>query len=444
MRDSLNPNTSSYRNVTCKAAFALLLLPLFAACGQQPGSESFRLDVASTISSPKKPNVARVKLLSTDTVESLEVLYNGKVIAFKPSQGFAIVTTSLTDSTEPAETAHLSAIEPDVGVVRLSGTGGAWSDGTGGAWSDGTGGAWSDGTGGAWSDGTGGAWSDGQFTALPANNDAWKAIRLESAQKAIPELGSGIMIAVIDSGVDTGHPALKNRLAPSSMWRDLVDNDNLPDEVGTPADPAFGHGTAVATIAAQISPRAQILPYRVIRPDGYGNLSDVVNAVVRAADQGAQVINLSLGTDRRSPALEAVIDYAESTGAIVVAASGNRNLSEIDLPARNATSSSQRLSVGSVGNTLARSPFSNYGAGLELHAPGEAIGAAAPGERLIAWTGTSMSTAVVSGAAALGLSSRATPVLVGNALTNTTVPLSGASSAAGAIDLAAFARTLGR
>jgi len=414
------------------ATLSLALTVMLAACGTTSTDEPTRL-YATTHSR----NVATVRLAQGDTPSSVAAALQGTVVAYKSGRGFAVVTTPLSSASLPPEFATRTTLEPDDRAVSATGTGVAWADGTGVAWADGT--------GVAWADGTGVAWADGQYAPLPANTQAWKSIRLDAAHAAIPESGDGVIIAVVDTGVDTQHPALKHRLAPSSLWRDMVDNDNLPNEVGSPADAAYGHGTAVATIAAQVSLKARILPYRVLRPDGSGKVSDVVNAVVRATDAGAHVINLSLGMEHASAALDSAIAYAESRGSVVVASSGNRFLEQIDFPARSAASSVLRLSVGSVDNAFTRSAFSNAGPGLELYAPGERIHAAAPAERLVAWTGTSMSTAVVSGAVALGLSANATPTAVATALAESAAPLNGSTATSpGVINLEGFARKLGR
>ena len=111
-----------------------------------------------------------------------------------------------------------------------------------------------------------------------------------------PNLGEGVKVAVIDTGIDLDHPGFAGRLAPAGEWRDYVDGDDFP--MDEPGGAGFGHGTAVAGIIVQVAPNATILPIRVLAPDGRGDVDDVVTAIDHAITVGAQVINLSLGHER--------------------------------------------------------------------------------------------------------------------------------------------------
>lgn len=145
--------------------------------------------------------------------------------------------------------------------------------------------------------------------------DAWTRTR-----------GTGVIVAVIDTGVALKHPDLIGRLLPG--W-DFVDND------GNPSDQS-GHGTHVAGLIAAsgrvsgVAPDARLLPVRVIGPDG-GTVSDLVRGLLWAAGldterpnpNPAQVINLSLGTPEYSDLLVDAVQRVLSAGVIVVAATGN-------------------------------------------------------------------------------------------------------------------------
>lgn len=149
------------------------------------------------------------------------------------------------------------------------------------------------------------------------SNQAWSI----STGQAI-----GVPVAVIDSGVDYTHPDLANRMVAPALWYDFGDNDSDPMD-------ADGHGTHVAgSIGAQgnngqgitgVNWNAYIMPFKVARSDGAMPYSAVTAAIYRAADQGARVINMSLGGPSYSQAMQDAIHYARSRGVVVVAAMGN-------------------------------------------------------------------------------------------------------------------------
>ena len=124
-------------------------------------------------------------------------------------------------------------------------------------------------------------------------------INLPAAQ-AISK-GAGVKVAVLDTGIDKTHPLFAGKLLPG---RDFVDNDNDPSEVGTSGVGAYGHGTHVAGIVLMVAPDAKIIPIRVLDQNGVGNvwtLSKALNYAANpdgnpATDDGANIINLSLGT----------------------------------------------------------------------------------------------------------------------------------------------------
>jgi thermitase len=209
--------------------------------------------------------------------------------------------------------------------------------------------------------------------------------------------GTGVTIAVVDTGVDYIHPDLKGRV---DIGHDFVDNDEDPMDVQ-------GHGTHVAGIAAAgaddgfgvagIAPGARILAVRVLDADGAGNYSHVAKGIIYAAERGAKVINLSLGGDEQSELLRNAIDYASARGAIVTCATGNEGRTSIGFPARYDSC----VAVGATDANDQRAHFSNSGQGIDVVAPGAQILSSTMGGLHEAWDGTSMATPYVSGAAAL-------------------------------------------
>jgi thermitase len=217
----------------------------------------------------------------------------------------------------------------------------------------------------------------------------------------------GVVIAVVDTGVDTAHPDLQGKFVGGTAL------------VGSIKD-QHGHGTHVAGIAAAntnngvgvagICPRCSIMPVRVLDANGSGLLSDVADGIVYAADHGARVINLSLGSASVSQTMRSAVDYAFAHNALPVSAMGNSAAADAVEPAYwfNA------LSVGAVDKTGAKASFSNFGPKTDVVAPGVAILSTMPTysvsmtqtykQNYDALSGTSMATPVVSGVAGLVLS----------------------------------------
>jgi len=208
-----------------------------------------------------------------------------------------------------------------------------------------------------------------------------------------------VIIAVIDTGVDYTHPDMGNYVAGGYDW---INND------GDPMDD-HGHGTHCAGIVAAVSDntrgiagiaQAGIMAEKVLNFRGSGTSSLAAAAIRHAADNGADIISMSLGADEPSLIMEEACRYAWEKGCILVAASGNNGSSPINYPAAYNTV----IAVGSVGRTGLWSSFSNYGTDLDLVAPGESILSTTPGNTYTFKSGTSMACPHVSGVAALLLS----------------------------------------
>ncbi len=257
-----------------------------------------------------------------------------------------------------------------------------------------------------------------------------QALHLAAAQRV--SNGAGVRVAVLDTGVDLNHPALAGHLLPGF---DFVDFDTDPSEGGSAAQAGFGHGTHVAGLVAMVAPGAQIMPLRVLDADGVGNAWVLAEAMLYAADpdgnpatdDGAQVINLSLGSLSRTrifdtiaqivscaPAVsdDAIGDrsdpgYADDAlrcehgrGAVVVAAAGNDASGSLrEYPAAEGAHGLVSVAASNAGKRLAG--FSNFGPWIDLAAPGDGITSAFPGGGYATWAGTSMAAPLAAGAAAL-------------------------------------------
>ena len=234
--------------------------------------------------------------------------------------------------------------------------------------------------------------------------------------------GAGATIAVIDTGIDLDHPEFSNRLVAGY---DFVDNDTDPDDID-------GHGTHVAgTIAGRdddntgisgVAPAAKIMPIRVLDNEGEGWNSDIVAGIRWAVDNGADVINLSLGGDDYSRSMEQAIRYANERGSVVVMASGNEGKPSPNYPAAHAAN--YGIAVGAVDRNQNFADFSNQAGRNTLDyvtAPGVSIYSAVPDGRYDYYSGTSMATPHVAGLAALLKShdKSLTPAAIENLLTRT-------------------------
>ena len=208
---------------------------------------------------------------------------------------------------------------------------------------------------------------------------------------------SNVTIAIVDTGVDLGHPDLSSKIVGG---HDFVNNDAIAQDDN-------GHGTHVAGIAAAASNNgtgvagvswgARIMPVKVLNAAGSGTYDDVAAGIIWAANHGAQVINLSVGGIPPSLALQNAVDYAANKGVILVAASGNDGTNLLRYPAAY----SSTIAVGATDPSNNHAGFSNFGPEMDLVAPGISIYSTYLGGAYGYLSGTSMATPFVSGLAAI-------------------------------------------
>ncbi len=228
--------------------------------------------------------------------------------------------------------------------------------------------------------------------------------------------GAGMVVAILDTGVDASHPALGGRVSPAG--RSFVVGDLSTADTGDGVDgdgdglvdEQVGHGTFVAGLVHLVAPDAEILPVRVLDSEGLAGNFQISKALAWSIDQGVHVANMSLGETYRSAALEDIVSEAQSAGVIVVGAAGNRGQSEVRVfPACD----DGAIGVAALDWNDVRADFSNFNDRLALSAPGDAdlsatpldparaVVGPVPGGGFAAWRGTSFATAFVSGVAAL-------------------------------------------
>ncbi len=333
-----------------------------------------------------------------DSPESLAQKYGGEVIAWLEDKAILKLSTqAATALSERGVSLQRSTLEPNTKVstpARALGFN-SWAGGFN-SWA----GGWNSWAGG-WN-----SWAGGNtIPTLPGDNrKEFTLSKLPQGHAIARRYGQAVVVAVIDTGIDLQHPIFQGRLDSASRWRDFVDGDTTPQEVtGT----YYGHGTGVAGVIVQVAPRATILPIRVLGPDGMGETANVIAAIDHAVRNGANVINLSLGTSSNSDALQLAIANAAAQGVHVVASAGNEATGSLTFPAALGTSVAGNqyvISVGSASTSGDLSSFSNFGPALEMLAPGEGIVSAYPDLRLAGFTGTSFAAPIVSGLVAVARS----------------------------------------
>lgn len=264
-------------------------------------------------------------------------------------------------------------------------------------------------------------------TAADVLDDPYRTQQWYLDHLGVPEAwdvtrGEGVTIAVLDSGVDLGHPDLVDQFlrdpAGNVVGRDLVEDDGIPHDRN-------GHGTMVAGIAAAaangkgvvgVAPGASLMPVRVLDADGGGLAADVEAGIRWAVDHGADVVNLSLEAEEPGGDIALPVDairYAWEQGVVVVAAVGNSGVAMTDYP-----HDAPLLLVGAVDRDDEPTLFSDWGRSDLVMAPGveiistwcEPLGEALcdPTFRYGEADGTSFAAPQVSGAVALLLAAGAT------------------------------------
>ncbi len=216
--------------------------------------------------------------------------------------------------------------------------------------------------------------------------------------------GAGVTVAVLDTGVDASHPALAGRVSGGG-WNVLENSpgagdlgNGIDDDGDGYVDEMTGHGTHVSGIVAQAAPDAAILPIKALDSDGVGDAFYLAAGLYYALDNGADVINLSLGSTYDARVVAEATGEVTAAGAVVVAAAGNADRQN---PAEYPATGGDALGVASTNGQDLKSGFSNYHPVLTISSPGSDIVSAFPGGGYVSWSGTSMATPWVSGAAAL-------------------------------------------
>ncbi|MFC6081438.1 S8 family serine peptidase [Sphaerisporangium aureirubrum] len=247
--------------------------------------------------------------------------------------------------------------------------------------------------------------------------------------------GAGVVVAVLDSGVDPRHhdlagsvvtgPDLTRGANPRGVRPGRLHGTYMASLIA-----GHGHGPGRADGVIGVAPAARILSVRVILEDdepGFRHFNSEArfeNVVARgiryAVDKGADVINMSISKDRPTRQERAAIRYAISKGVVLVAAAGNDGAGKADGPYSYPASLPGVISVAAADRALHKASFSNRNSLVLVAAPGVDVFGAGPGDQYWVGRGTSQATALVSGVAALIKAKypRMTPALVAQALTS--------------------------
>jgi thermitase len=237
------------------------------------------------------------------------------------------------------------------------------------------------------------------------NDTSW------SSQWALPKINapaawaitlgsSAVKAAVLDTGWDTNHPDLVDKVVAA---KDFTIANGSPDTV----EDGHGHGTHTAGTVAAISNNGlavasigwntSLMIGKVLSDSGNGSDSEVANGIIWAGDNGAKVCSMSLGGSGTSQTMQAAIEYTFGKNCFVVASAGNNGNTNLNYPAAYEPC----MAVASTTSTDARSSFSTYGNWVDIAAPGSSIISTYNNGGTATLSGTSMACPHVAGLAAL-------------------------------------------
>ncbi len=241
----------------------------------------------------------------------------------------------------------------------------------------------------------------GMAVTDPYIGSEWHIAKIGAQNAWDTTQGAGVTIAILDSGVDTTHPDLAPNLVAGY---NAYDNNNDVSDV-------CGHGTAVAGTAAAatnnaagvagVAGNAKIMPVRIAYYDAtygcYAYFSTIASGLTYAADHGVRIANISYPGISGSAAVESAASYMKSKGGLVFVAAGNTNSDP------GFASSASMIIVSATDSNDAKASFSSYGNYVNVSAPGAGIWTTSRGGAYQPWNGTSFSSPVTAGVAALML-----------------------------------------
>ena len=223
-----------------------------------------------------------------------------------------------------------------------------------------------------------------------------------------------VYIAIIDTGIDSNHPDLTNKMRRHSNgavygYNTLNNTTNALDDNGHGTHCAgiaaaeINNGVGIAGIAAwnpsvaNANSYVKLMPVKVLASNGSGSLASVANGITWAADNGAHILSLSLGAGSGAQQLADAVNYAWNRGCLIVAAAGNGGSSAPQYPAYYTNA----IAVAATDSSDRLASFSQYGSWVDIAAPGVGILSTIPNNSYASYDGTSMACPHVAGAAAV-------------------------------------------
>jgi subtilisin family serine protease len=243
---------------------------------------------------------------------------------------------------------------------------------------------------------TGGGWVE------YLDQTASERIRLAEAHQITR--GANVVVAVLDTGIDTTHPVLADMLHAAAY--DFLEDDADPQETANGVDDdgdglvdeGFGHGTMVAGIIALVAPDATLMPLRVLDDEGRGEAFTICKAIRYAEMHGAEVLNLSLGGPLDIDTIELQFEAIDPGELNIISGAGNENLST---PPYFPGASGYVLMVTALDSLDVKAGFADYYEEIFVAAPGDGIMSTYPGGEWAIGSGCSFATPFVAGEAAL-------------------------------------------